>query len=77
MCFNYALGFGYVSNGEVNQQYKKCMMDGELARICDTLCAKNKDHDSSTKDAAVLEEACDRCRGKLLLLIYARDTTLR
>ena len=64
MFCNEAFGFGYVSNGEVNQQYKNCMMDGELERICEVLCAKNKDHDSSTKDAALLEESCDKCRGK-------------
>ena len=62
--FNSACCFGYVSNGEVNGQYKTCMMDGELERLCEVLCAKNKDHDSSTEDAARLEEACDKCRGK-------------
>ena len=40
------------------------MMKGEFARICDVVCAKNKDHDSSTDDAAVLEAACDKCRGE-------------
>ena len=40
------------------------MMKGEFARICDVVCAKNKDHDSSTEDAAVLEAACDQCRGE-------------
>ena len=38
------------------------MMEGEFARICDVLCAKNEDHDSSTEDAAVLGAACDKCR---------------
>ena len=61
---NESIGFGYLSNGEVNEQYQKCMMKGEFARICDVVCAKNKDHDSSTEDAAVLEAACDQCRGE-------------
>ena len=64
MFLNHACGFGYVSNDKVKEQYKKCMMNGELERICNVLCAKNKDHDSSTKDSALLEEECDKCRGK-------------
>ena len=55
--------FGYKTNLEVNQQYNKCMMEGELARICDVLCAKNEGHNSDSEDTASLEAACDRCRG--------------
>ena len=58
--------FGYVSNGEVNSQFNKCMMNGEFDQVCEYLCAQADDAEktSSNEDFEILEQQCDKCRGK-------------
>ena len=60
--------FGYLSNGEVNSQYNKCMMNGEFDQVCVYLCAEADDAEqkSSKEDFETLEQQCDKCRGKIL-----------
>ena len=59
-------GFGYLSNGEVNSQYNKCMMNGEFDQVCVYLCGQADDAEgkSSEEDFEYLEQQCDKCRGK-------------
>ena len=62
--------FGYLSNGEVNSQYNKCMMNGEFDQVCEYLCAEadNAEEKSNNEDFETLEQQCDKCRGIKLIM---------
>ena len=56
--------FGYISDEDLENEFQRCMFDGEISSICDLLCMQDSPNGHISEANEGIENKCDQCRGE-------------